>query len=383
MTVSRKLAWVAAAFALVASIGHAQVAQAATVSVTNATCANAGGTSGGTLAGDPGDVIDITANFTDCKGIWVETTLVSGIGDINVTTSGTLSSTTVTNWFGTGKNMYQITSTADFTRVQITLGAGPVALANGFIRVFRTPGSEYPTTWNASISGTNPPAPDPSPSTPSVPTWTLNFSANGGTCSVASGSDADTSWIPLPGTESCTREGYQLIGWNTSADGSGLGFAPGAQTQLTGNNTMYAQWRALAPAAQTPSSAPSSSATDSTAASASTTASTGAGVAGRRSASTTVFFNSDSAGLTELAKAKLRALVDKTGTKVISVLTVGYVQESGSNANDQSLSMARAQSVTEYLRSLGVRGRYTMRGEGISGPAASDRKATTTITYRP
>lgn len=41
-----------------------------------------------------------------------------------------------------------------------------------------------------------------------------------------------------------TRDGYEFIGWNTSADGSGTAYAPGDQITLTADvTTLYAQWR--------------------------------------------------------------------------------------------------------------------------------------------
>ena len=41
-----------------------------------------------------------------------------------------------------------------------------------------------------------------------------------------------------------TRDGYEFIGWNTSADGSGISYAPGDRITLTTDvTTLYAQWR--------------------------------------------------------------------------------------------------------------------------------------------
>lgn len=37
-------------------------------------------------------------------------------------------------------------------------------------------------------------------------------------------------------------DGYMFIGWNTAADGSGTGYAPGDTITLTENMTLYAQW---------------------------------------------------------------------------------------------------------------------------------------------
>ncbi|WP_161934669.1 InlB B-repeat-containing protein, partial [Lactococcus lactis] len=40
-----------------------------------------------------------------------------------------------------------------------------------------------------------------------------------------------------------TRSGYTFTGWNTSADGSGTSYAPGADLTLSNDTTLYAQWK--------------------------------------------------------------------------------------------------------------------------------------------
>ncbi|WP_161934642.1 InlB B-repeat-containing protein, partial [Lactococcus lactis] len=37
--------------------------------------------------------------------------------------------------------------------------------------------------------------------------------------------------------------GYTFTGWNTSADGSGTSYAPGADLTLSNDTTLYAQWQ--------------------------------------------------------------------------------------------------------------------------------------------
>ena len=99
-------------------------------------------------------------------------------------------------------------------------------------------------------------------------------------------------------------------------------------------------------------------------------------------AETTIRFAASSPVLTAQGKEALRALVKKTGKAPITVASLGYVQKSGSGANDQALSTARARAVGAYLRSLGVTGNYTVRGDGVGGPGAANRKVDVTVTYR-
>lgn len=102
----------------------------------------------------------------------------------------------------------------------------------------------------------------------------------------------------------------------------------------------------------------------------------------KASARDSVFFAPLSTRLTPEAKASLRALVKKTGTKVISVQSVGFVQPTASTGNDQALSTARARTVAAYLRSLGVKGDYTVRGDGRDeATGAQARRVDITITY--
>ena len=99
-------------------------------------------------------------------------------------------------------------------------------------------------------------------------------------------------------------------------------------------------------------------------------------------ASFNVLFAQSSPTLTKAGKARLRALVKQTGRDVVKVVSVGYVQKSGTASNDQSLSTARARAVGAYLRSLGLKGTYTVRGDGVGGPRPADRKVVVTVTYR-
>ena len=44
-----------------------------------------------------------------------------------------------------------------------------------------------------------------------------------------------------------SREGYEFLGWNTSADGTGKRYTPGQIFEITENTTLYAQWKKTDP----------------------------------------------------------------------------------------------------------------------------------------
>jgi len=96
--------------------------------------------------------------------------------------------------------------------------------------------------------GTNP-TPTPTPNAESsAAQYTVSIDPNGGICSTTSVRGADTSWVNLPGVDSCTREGYTLRGFATDPNGQGTVFEPGAPIQLTGNNRLFAIWAEIAAA---------------------------------------------------------------------------------------------------------------------------------------
>lgn len=102
-----------------------------------------------------------------------------------------------------------------------------------------------------------------------------------------------------------------------------------------------------------------------------------------RTAKATVFFTAYSAALTTSAKKALRALAQGRARATTKIVSIGYVQPNNTTANDKSLSTQRAKAVAAYLRTLGVKGTITTRGDGIAnqtGPAG--RKAIVTLTFR-
>ena len=52
-------------------------------------------------------------------------------------------------------------------------------------------------------------------------------------------------------------------------------------------------------------------------------------------------------------------------------------------SNDEALSTERARAVASYLRSLGLKGAYTVRGNGVAEqPGAKARRVGVTVEYR-
>jgi len=75
-----------------------------------------------------------------------------------------------------------------------------------------------------------------------IPTKTVTFNSNGGTGSVAD----EVANVPTPLTSNAfTRAGYNFVGWNTAANGSGTSYADTASFPFAVDATMFAQWSAL------------------------------------------------------------------------------------------------------------------------------------------
>lgn len=102
----------------------------------------------------------------------------------------------------------------------------------------------------------------------------------------------------------------------------------------------------------------------------------------KATAKATVLFAPLSAEITKAGKAKLNRLARKAGASATATIVIGYVQGTMTTSNDQSLSDQRAAAVASYLRSQGVKGRFTVRGDRVAPErGAAARKVTATITY--
>jgi len=107
------------------------------------------------------------------------------------------------------------------------------------------------------------------------------------------------------------------------------------------------------------------------------------GEVGKRDrAAATVYFDRMSSRLDAADKKRLDALAAKVGNRTSNVTVTGYVQASSDSSNDKSLSTARARAVAQYLRAQGVRGKYTVTGEGVLNRSADQaRSARVVVTY--
>jgi hypothetical protein len=71
---------------------------------------------------------------------------------------------------------------------------------------------------------------------------TASFLGNGGTGTVAPVSYPVGSTTTLPTISGVTNPGYNFVGWNTAANGSGTSYMGGSSYVFTGDQTLYAQW---------------------------------------------------------------------------------------------------------------------------------------------
>ena len=95
-----------------------------------------------------------------------------------------------------------------------------------------------------------------------------------------------------------------------------------------------------------------------------------------------VYFGLRSPVLTDEGKQILKAAVQKVPkNKKFEVVVVGMVQDSDNVANIEPLSLGRAESVREYLETLGIKGSYDVRIGGVVGETHVARRARATIFY--
>jgi outer membrane protein OmpA-like peptidoglycan-associated protein len=106
-------------------------------------------------------------------------------------------------------------------------------------------------------------------------------------------------------------------------------------------------------------------------------------VATPKRATAKVYFESLSSVLTDEGMSTLKALVKKTGKKGVRTVSVGYVQGTTITANDEALSTQRAKNVAAYLKKLGLKGQFVVRGDGVAKESgALARRVNVTVTYQ-
>lgn len=74
--------------------------------------------------------------------------------------------------------------------------------------------------------------------------FALNYDANGGTGTMTPDTCFDGGKLTVK-ANGFTRDGYDFIGWNTSADGNGTAYKPGDELELSESLTLYAQWNKI------------------------------------------------------------------------------------------------------------------------------------------
>ena len=246
------------------------------------------------------------------------------------------------------------------------------------------------------------------------PTFTISFVSNGAATDLVPLEGLVGSAVSIPATDSLSLAGYTFVGWNTTADGSGVTYAVGQSVAPTSSLTLYAQWRAVptvvisfnlngASGSMTPLSGPQASRVTlpgasgvsrpgyhfvgwaATASGASTRLASGRSlvltqsevlyaqwrpVAARFLMNSVGPFAARAAALTTSDAAQVNALVSRlVGGHYHHVTIYGYVSSGSSALYAQSMSLARATKVASALRAaLRARGlgaiSVVARGEG-------------------
>ena len=83
---------------------------------------------------------------------------------------------------------------------------------------------------------------------PVLPTFTLNYNANGGTGAPArqtykATSEYEKSHTFTISSQTPTHEGYEFLGWSTDSNATSASYQPGGSIVVTGTTTLYAVWK--------------------------------------------------------------------------------------------------------------------------------------------
>ena len=129
------------------------------------------------------------------------------------------------------------------------------------------PGDSYVASANITLyakwvpDATPTPTPTPTASANPAP-HTVNFMSNGGAGTMT---DQTSSTPASLSSNSFTRSGYDFVGWNTAADGSGTNYPNASSYNFSADLTLYAIWSPSSAQVATPTpsatASPSSSAT--------------------------------------------------------------------------------------------------------------------------
>ena len=140
-------------------------------------------------------------------------------------------------------------------KATITAQAGSKT-ATCTVEVTAKPAPEDPETPEDPEKPEDPDTPidpsDPSdPSDPEIPIvteYTVSYNANGGTGSMSDVKVKENETITIA-ENTFTRSMSLFVGWNTRADGNGTSYNSGVSLVVTGNVTLYAQWKNMTDAA--------------------------------------------------------------------------------------------------------------------------------------
>ena len=158
---------------------------------------------------------------------------VTAIGAIYTTKGGA----DICSSNGTGKYIQQGTPGTGTVTHQYNASSKDISIPITAAKLHNLDGS-YTETANASVGTTIPYLDGVWGGAADI---TVGFDANGGEGTM-------TTWTGKPNTSSdlpkntFTRENYTFTGWNTKADGTGKGYADGANVSFDADTTLYAQW---------------------------------------------------------------------------------------------------------------------------------------------
>jgi len=211
----------------------------------------------GTNTGSSAGVIGSQTTANCLTGTGVTFSLVSGAGSADPTGQTAVGSTNGCQWMSTTSFRFSYTGSAGLNNssvVDITFPIGSFGLpAGGQYGVNFSAGATKQFQLSYVCWGNCPTDGDPG----SPPIVTIDIDPNGGACTVESVTGIQGTWTRAPGANvaagqpgagTCRKAGSQFVGFNTSANGSGLAIAPGGNLQLTGDNRLYAQYQEARPA---------------------------------------------------------------------------------------------------------------------------------------
>jgi outer membrane protein OmpA-like peptidoglycan-associated protein len=95
-----------------------------------------------------------------------------------------------------------------------------------------------------------------------------------------------------------------------------------------------------------------------------------------------VFFEPLLTVISPQGEATLNAIVRKAKKQGVRTVVLGFVQETSTTSNDDSLSTQRARAVAAYLRDRGLKGAYSIRGNGVAGTGDAARRVNVNVTYQ-